>query len=62
MNIQNERIRSACDALTLTAVAEHYPLLAENAAKAEASYTDFLEQYYQAEQRRASASIPIGSD
>ena len=43
MNVQDERIQSACDALTLSAIAEQYPALAQEAADTDASYTDFLE-------------------
>jgi len=50
MNLQDERIQAACDALALTAVAEHYPALAQAAADSDASYTDFLEQCLKAEQ------------
>lgn len=50
MNIQDERIQSACDALTLTAIAQQYPELAQTAVDADASYTDFLEQCLKAEQ------------
>lgn len=50
MNIQDERIQSACDALTLTAIAQQYPELAQTAVDTDASYTDFLEQCLKAEQ------------
>ena len=50
MNIQDERIQSACDALALTAIAQQYPLLAQAAAESDASFTDFLEQCLKAEQ------------
>jgi DNA replication protein DnaC len=50
MNIQDERIQAACSALTLNAVADHYPALAQEAADADASYTDFLERCLKAEQ------------
>lgn len=50
MNIQDERIQSACEALTLTALATHYPALAQTAADTEASYVDFLEHCLKAEQ------------
>jgi len=50
MNIQDERIQSACDALTLTAIAQQYPELAQAAVDTDASYTDFLEQCLKAEQ------------
>ena len=61
MNIQDERIQSACDALTLTAIAQQYPELAQAAVDADASYTDFLEQCLKAEQaerlRRSQAML-----
>ena len=50
MNLQDERIQTACTALTLSAIADHYPALAQSAADTEASYTDFLEQCLKAEQ------------
>ena len=50
MNIQDERIQSACDALTLTAIGQQYPELAQGAVDTDASYTDFLEQCLKAEQ------------
>lgn len=50
MNVQDERIASACDALALTAIAQQYPELAQAAVDTEASYTDFLEQCLKAEQ------------
>ena len=50
MNIQDERITQACDTLTLTAIGQQYPALAQAAVDADASYTDFLEQCLQAEQ------------
>lgn len=60
MNVQDDRIRSVCEALTLSAIGEHYPALAEEAAKQETSYVDFLEQCLNAEQderRRRSQSV-----
>ena len=50
MNLQDERIQSACEALSLTAIAQHYPGLAQEAVDAEASYVDFLEHCLKAEQ------------
>ncbi len=50
MNIQDERIQAACSALALTAVAAHYPVLAQAAADTDASYTDFLENCLKTEQ------------
>lgn len=60
MNLQDERIRSACDTLSLGAVAEHYAPLAQEAASGDVSYTDFLEQCLKAEieeRRRRSQSV-----
>lgn len=60
MNIQDERIQSACDALSLTAVAQQYPELAQAAVDDDASYTDFLEQCLkveQAERRSRSQAV-----
>lgn len=51
MNLQDERIRSACDTLALNAVAEQYPALAQEAVDTDASYVDFLEQCLKAEQQ-----------
>jgi DNA replication protein DnaC len=50
MNVQDERIQAACGALALGAIAEHYPMLAQEAAAKDASYTDFLERCLKAEQ------------
>ena len=50
MNLQDERIRSACDALTLGAIADHYPQLAQQAADTDASFADFLETCLKVEQ------------
>ena len=50
MNLQDERIQMACDTLTLGAVAEHYPALAQQAVEEDASYVDFLERCLKAEQ------------
>lgn len=50
MNLQDERIQSACGALSLNAIADHYPALAQEAADTDASYTDFLERCLKAEQ------------
>ena len=60
MNLQDDRIQSACQALTLNAIAEQYPHLAQQAADGDASFTDFLEACLQAEQderRRRSRSM-----
>ena len=50
MNLQDERIQSACGALSLNAIADHYPALAQEAADGDTSYTDFLERCLKAEQ------------
>ena len=50
MNLQDERIQAACGSLALSAVAEHYPALAQQAADGDASYSDFLERCLRAEQ------------
>jgi len=60
MNLQDERIRTACDALSLGAIADHYPALAQQAADGDASYTEFLERCLKAEQderRRRSRAM-----
>ena len=50
MNLQDERIQVACDALALGAIAQHYPALAQEAADSDASYAEFLERCLKAEQ------------
>ena len=50
MNLQDERIQAACGALSLNAIAEHYPALAQEAAEGDASFADFLEHCLKAEQ------------
>lgn len=50
MNIQDERIQSACDQLTLKAVAEQYAQLAQEAVRDDHSYSDYLEHCLKAEQ------------
>ena len=60
MNVQDERIQTVCDSLSLGAIGELYPALAEQAAKQESSYVDFLEQCLlseQEERRRRSKSV-----
>ena len=61
MNLQDERIQMACDTLTLGAVAEHYPVLAQQAVDEDASYVDFLERCLKAEQdeRRARSQAML---
>lgn len=49
MNLQDERIQAACEQLTLGALADHYAPLAQEAVKAEQSYSDYLEQCLKAE-------------
>jgi DNA replication protein DnaC len=50
MNLQDERIQVACQALALGAVADHYPQLAQQAADGDLSFADFLEHCLKAEQ------------
>jgi len=61
MNLQDERIRTACGSLSLGAIADHYPALAQQAADGDASYTEFLERCLKAEQderrRRSQAML-----
>jgi DNA replication protein DnaC len=61
MNLQDERIQAACHSLTLAAIAEHYPALAQEAVDSDASYTEFLECCLKAEQqerrRRSQAML-----
>ena len=51
MSLQAERITEVCDALGLSGLANEYDVLAQAAAKAESSYTDYLEQCLKAEQQ-----------
>lgn len=61
MNLQDERIRAACSSLSLGAIADNYPALAQQAADGDASYTEFLERCLKAEQderrRRSQAML-----
>lgn len=50
MNIQDERIQTACEALSLTSLGQHYSIIATQAAEQELSFTDFLEQCLKCEQ------------
>lgn len=50
MNIQNERIQTACEALGLSSLGQQYPVLAAKAAEQEASFADFLERCLKCEQ------------
>ena len=43
MNIQDERIQSACEQLSLKAIAGHYAVLAQQAVSDDHSYSDYLE-------------------
>ena len=49
MNIQDERIQSACERLTLKAVADQYAVLAQEAVQADHSFSDYLEHCLKAE-------------
>lgn len=49
MNIQDERIQSACEQLALQAMAAHYAQLAQEAVHGDLSFSDFLEQCLKAE-------------
>jgi DNA replication protein DnaC len=49
MNLQHERIQGLCQTLRLTALASHWPGLAQEAVTNETSYGEFLEQALQAE-------------
>ncbi len=52
MNLQDERIQAASEALSLSAVAQHYPQLAAEAVDADASFAGLLEQCLKAEQAK----------
>ena len=43
MNLQHERISLLCEALSLPGVAQGYGAAAQQAAKTDTSYSDFLE-------------------
>ena len=49
MNLQHERIVALCEELRLSAVAEHYPPLAQTAVDEQKSFADFLEAVLGAE-------------
>ena len=49
MSLQAERLLAVCDTLGLAGIASQYDTLAQAAAKAESSYTDYLEQCLKAE-------------
>jgi DNA replication protein DnaC len=49
MNLQHERIAALCEELRLSAVAEHYPPLAQSAVDEQKSFADFLEAVLSAE-------------
>ena len=49
MNLQHERMLALCESLNLPFVAEAYPLAAQDAARAETAYSDFLEALLRAE-------------
>lgn len=49
MNIQDERIQSACERLTLKAVADQYAVLAQEAVQEDHSFSDYLEHCLKAE-------------
>jgi len=50
MSLQTERIESLCDALGLSGLMANYQALAQSAAEAETSYSDYLEQCLRSEQ------------
>lgn len=50
MNLQHQRIAELCQALKLERVADHYPVLAQQAVREEFSFGDFLEQLLRNEQ------------
>ena len=49
MNIQDERIQSACERLTLKAIADQYAMLAQEAVQDDHSFSDYLEHCLKAE-------------
>lgn len=55
MNIQSERIDVLCQRLNLQGLAATHAALAQNAAKQESNYSDFLEQCLDEEDRSRRA-------
>ena len=49
MNLQHERIRTLCETLNLPFIAQSYPAAAQNAARDQSAYSDFLESLLQTE-------------
>ena len=49
MNLQHERMLTLCESLNLPFVAQGYPSAAQDAARAETAYSDFLEGLLRAE-------------
>ena len=49
MNIQDERIQSACEQLSLKAIADQYAVLAQEAVQGDHSFSDYLEHCLKAE-------------
>lgn len=49
MNIQDERIQSACEQLSLKAIADQYAVLAQEAVQDDHSFSDYLEHCLKAE-------------
>jgi DNA replication protein DnaC len=57
MNVQHERVIELCAELRLSAIANQYSVLAQQAAEQQSSFTDFLESLLRVEResRRARA-------
>ena len=53
MNLQHERIAALCAQLKLDRIAAEWPALAQDAARDEASFADFLERLLIGRERRA---------
>lgn len=51
MNLQHQRIAQMCEQLKFAALASDWPALAQDAARDEASFADFLEKVLASEQR-----------
>lgn len=51
MNLQGERIQAYCETLKLLAIAQEWSGIAQNAAREDSSFADFLEQLLQYEQQ-----------
>lgn len=66
MNLQQERIASLCERLKMACLGAEWPALAQQAARAEASFADFLEKVLECEsaareQRKRSTLLKLAT-